>query len=69
MLLSSPSTIQPNRLPPAGTPVLMAEREQPDLDRVREALREHDERREQEDRPAEPPAGEEPPPEEDGEEG
>ena len=47
----------------------MAEREQPDIDRVREALREHDERSEQEDQPAEPPAGDEPPPEEDGEDG
>jgi hypothetical protein len=33
----------------------MAERPQPDLDRVREALREHDERRETEETPPEPP--------------
>jgi hypothetical protein len=69
VLLSSPSTIQPNRLPPRGTPVLMEERDPPDLDRVRETLREHDERSEQDEPPAEPPARDEPPPEEDGEQG
>jgi hypothetical protein len=60
MLLSSPSVIQRNRLPRRGNPVVMAERDQPDLDRVREALREHDERREVEERdPPEPPSEDE----------
>jgi hypothetical protein len=56
VLLSSPSAFQRNRLSWTGNPVGMAERDQPDLDRVREALREHDERREVEERdPPEPP--------------
>ena len=44
----------------------MAERDQPNIDRVREALREHDERREIEETPPEEPP--EDAPREDGEE-
>jgi hypothetical protein len=42
---------------PAGTPHRVEERKRPDLERVREALNEHDERTEQEasEPPAEPP--------------
>lgn len=62
MLLSSPSKTQPSLLSVTGTPVYMAEREEPDLDRVREAMREHDARRDEaEDEPPEEPPREEPP--------
>jgi endonuclease V-like protein UPF0215 family len=61
MLLSSPSKTQPSRLPATGTPVFMAERPEPDLDRVREAMRDHDERQEEKGEPPEEPPREEPP--------
>lgn len=63
MLLSSPSKTQPSLLSVTGTPVWMDEREEPDLDRVRRAMREHDERREEADQePPEPRPREEPEP-------
>lgn len=43
----------------------MSEREQPDIDRVREALREHDERIEEDTPPPEPPEEAAPPDEDD----
>ena len=67
MLLSSPSTIQRNGLGAAGNPVTMADRDEPDLDRVREALREHDERRESEQPPPERKPEPEPEPQRDDE--
>jgi hypothetical protein len=69
MLLSSPSATQRIRLSRRGNPVLMAERDQPDLDRVREALREHDERRDAEQPPPEEPPREDEPPGDEDEDG
>ena len=45
----------------------MAEREEPDLNRVREAMREHDERQDEDPPPAEPPTERDEPPELDDE--
>ena len=62
MLLSSPSRKEPSLLSVTGTPISMAERNEPDLDRVREAMREHDERQEEADEaPPGAPPREEPP--------